>query len=140
MSDLVQKKEKPWLWKTGESGNVNGRPKGSRNAFSAIFVGDLTATWAQHGPDVLRKVAIQDPSRFLGVCASVLPKDVALTIEQQTPGNLDPADWAIVMEVMSAVKQALPDANARPAGDVLAFTLDAIRAHSAKVVDSQDGD
>jgi hypothetical protein len=138
MSDLVQKKDKPWLWKTGESGNVNGRPKGSRNAFSAIFVGDLTATWAQHGPDVLRKVAIQDPSRFLGVCASVLPKDVALTIEQQSPGNLDPADWAIVTEVLQAIKSALPDVADRRPGEVLQLTLDALRAHSAKQV--IDGD
>jgi hypothetical protein len=41
---------------------------------------------------------------------------------------------------MGAIKDALPDASARQPGDVLNFTLDAIRAHSAKVVDSQDGD
>jgi Family of unknown function (DUF5681) len=102
-------------WKTGESGNPAGRPKGSRNAFSQIFVGDLTATWAQHGPDVLSKVAISDPSRFLGVCASVIPKDVALTIEQQSPGNLDPADWAIITEILTAVKETIPNiADRRP--------------------------
>ena len=137
MNDVV---EKPWRWKTGQSGNPAGRPKGSRSAFSAIFVGDLTATWAQHGPDVLRKVAIQDPSRFLGVCASVLPKDVALTIEQQSPGGLDPADWSLITEVLGAIKQAIPDAADRRPGEVLQLTLDALRAHSAKVVDSQDGD
>jgi Family of unknown function (DUF5681) len=137
MNDVV---EKPWRWKTGESGNPGGRPKGSRNAFSLAFIGDLTASWAQHGPDILRKVAINDPSRFLGVCASVLPKDVALSIEQNNPGNLDPEDWAIVMELLQAVKQVIPNIDSRKPGEVLAFTLDAIRAHSAKVVDRQDGD
>jgi Family of unknown function (DUF5681) len=124
-------------WVPGESGNPTGRPKGSRNAFSAIFVGDLTATWAQHGPDVLRKVAISDPSRFLGVCASVLPKDVALTIEQQSPGNLDPADWGIVMEILQAVKESVPNIADRKPGEVLQLTLEALRAHSAKTIEEE---
>jgi hypothetical protein len=126
--------DKPWRWKTGESGNPAGRPKGSRNAFSVAFVGDLTVAWAQHGPEILRKVAISDPSRFLGVCASVLPKDVALSIEQHSPGNLDPADWAIVTELLQAVKQAIPDAADRRPGEVLQWALDAFRAHSAPLI------
>jgi hypothetical protein len=97
----------PNRYKPGESGNPTGRPRGTRNAFSAIFVGDLTASWAKHGPEVLQKVAKSDPARFLGVCASVLPKDVALTIEQNSPGNLDPADWAIITEILTAVARAL---------------------------------
>lgn len=28
--------EKPWLWKPGQSGNPNGRPKGSKN-FTTLF-------------------------------------------------------------------------------------------------------
>ena len=87
MNDVV---EKPWLWKTGESGNLNGRPKGSRNAFSAAFIGDMQASWAKHGAAVLDKVARQDPARFLGVCASIVPRDVALSIEQRLPGGLSP--------------------------------------------------
>jgi hypothetical protein len=121
-------------WKPGESGNPAGRPKGSRNAFSAVFVGDLTASWSEHGPAVLDQVARRDPSRYLGVCATVIPRDVAVSIEQRAPGNLDPADWAIVVEVMNAVKAALPDANARRPGEVMQFVADAIRAHSATLI------
>ena len=81
-----------------------------------------------------------DPTRFLGIAASIVPKDVALTIEQQSPSGLDPADWSLITEVLGAIKQAIPDAADRRPGEVLQLTLDALRAHSAKVVDSQDGD
>ena len=98
MNEVV---EKPWRWKSGESGNPLGRPKGSRNAFSAAFVGDLQASWVQHGPGVLEKVAAQDPGRYLGICASIIPKDVALTVEQRLPGPLSPQD----MEIFQAIRQ-----------------------------------
>jgi hypothetical protein len=130
MSDLVEKKDKPWLWKTGESGNLNGRPKGTRNQFSAAFVGDLSASWAQHGSNVLDQVAKRDPSRYLGVCASLIPKDVSLSIEQRLPGGLSPSDLAI----FQAIKAAIPDANTRQPGEVLEHTLAALRAYSAKPV------
>ena len=111
MNEVV---EKPWRWKSGESGNPLGRPKGSRNAFSAAFVGDLQASWVQHGPGVLEKVAAQDPGRYLGICDSIIPKDVALTVEQRLPGPLSPQD----MEIFQAIRQAIPGANDRQPGEV----------------------
>jgi hypothetical protein len=133
MNDLVQKKDKPWLWKAGESGNVNGRPKGSRSAFSAAFIGDMQASWATHGASVLDVVARKDPSRFLGVCASIVPRDVALSIEQRLPGGLSSQDLAI----FSAIKSSIPDANTRDPSEVLNYVLDAIRAHGAKTIEGE---
>ena len=130
MSDKLTLRGKSTQFSPGESGNLNGRPKGSRNAFSAIFVGDLTASWAQHGPGVLEHVAKRDPSRFLGVCAAVLPKDVALTIEAHS-GALSEPD----MEILRAIRQAIPGANdGSLAEGVLSFVLEAVRAHSAKTI------
>jgi hypothetical protein len=63
-----------------------------------------------------------------------------LTIEQNNPGNLDPADWAIVMELLQAIKEVIPDIADRKPGEVLSLTLDALRAHSGKVVDSRESD
>ena len=67
----------------------------------------------------------------MGVCASVLPKDVALTIEQRLPGGMSAQD----LEIFSAIKAAIPDANDRQPGEVLNFVLDAIRAHGAKTIE-----
>ena len=135
MSNKLSLRGKSTQFKPGESGNVNGRPIGSRNQFSAAFIGDLTVAWREYGPDVLMKVARSDPTRFLGIAASIVPKDVALTIEQQSPGNLDPADWGIITELLTAVRQAIPDVGDRKPGEVLQLTLDALRAHSARTID-----
>jgi len=122
-------------WVTGQSGNPAGKPLGTRSAFSKAFVADLTVAWQEHGVGVLQKVARSDPTRFLGVCASVLPKDVAVSIQEQTPGNLDPQDWAIVMELLQAVKETVPNAADRRPGEVLSFARDAIRSAGAKTID-----
>ncbi len=124
MNGIVKPRGPGVPWKPGESGNPNGRPVGTRSAFSKAFVADLTIAWREHGVAVLQKVARTDPTRFLGIAASIVPKDVALTIEQQSPGNLDPADWALVTEVLQAVKQAIPNVADRRPGEVLQLTLE----------------
>ena len=72
-----------------------------------------------------------EPARFAELCGRLIPKDVQLTIGQRLPGGLDPDDWQIAMEVLQAVKGALPDANQRQPGEVMSFVLAAIRAHNA---------
>jgi hypothetical protein len=47
--------------------------------------------------------------------------EVKLTIEQTLPGNLSAQDWAIMREIIGAVRQAVPDAAHRPAGQVLKY-------------------
>ena len=39
------------MWPPGVSGNPNGRPVGSRTAFSAGFLRDLAEVWQSHGRD-----------------------------------------------------------------------------------------
>jgi hypothetical protein len=122
----------------GESGNLNGRPKGSRTAFSAAFVSDLMVSWAEHGAKILDQVAKRDPVRFLGVAASVCPKDVSLSIQERgNPGNLSNEDWAILTEVMQAIKLAIPDAESRPPSEVLTLVRDAIQAHTARTIEGE---
>ena len=55
-----------------------GRPVGSRSQFSASFLRDMAASWSKAGPDVLAKVARNDPSRYLAVCSTLIPKDVTI--------------------------------------------------------------
>jgi hypothetical protein len=46
--------------------------------------------------------------------------------------NLSPSDWNLMMQILDAVKSAIPDAANRPAGEVLEFVLGALRNCPAK--------
>ena len=45
------------------------------------------------------------------VVASILPKDILVNVHQQTPGNLDPEECAILRRVIDLIQQ-----NAKGAG------------------------
>lgn len=60
VSEGNTKPEKPWLWKPGQSGNPNGRPKGAKNKVTIIreyVEQELTEMLAEDAQAVL-KVAI----------------------------------------------------------------------------------
>jgi hypothetical protein len=64
----------------GVSGNPAGRVRGSRNRLSDSFVSDLHACWEKHGIAALERVACQQPDVLVKVIASILPKDISLTV------------------------------------------------------------
>jgi hypothetical protein len=113
-------------WPPGVSGNPNGRPVGSRSAFSAGFTRDLAEVWAEKGKASMLYTAEKQPAVFFATCARLLPNDVRVTVEQSLPGNLSMEDWATMREIVDAVRQAIPDAAQRPAGEVLQHMLTAL--------------
>jgi Family of unknown function (DUF5681) len=103
-----------WLWHQGQSGNPNGRPISSRNRLTEQFLADVSATWHQHGAAILDKMAKDEPFRFDDLYSRLVPKDVQLTLESPLPGNLEPADWQAMLELLGAVKTAMPDDRSSP--------------------------
>ena len=51
-------------WRPGQSGNLNGRPVGSRSAFS--FTRDLAEVWADKGKAAMLYTAEKQPGVFFG--------------------------------------------------------------------------
>lgn len=121
----------------GVSGNPYGRPLGSRNKLVEDFLRDATDAWRKHGADALDRMALTDPSGFVKAMASLVPKDVALTVSQRLPGGLEPDDWSVTLELLRAIKEALPGANDRQPGEVMQFVLQAIQAATAKTIDAE---
>ena len=108
-------------WPPGVSGNPNGRPVGSRSAFSAGFTRDLAEVWAEKGKASMLYTAEKQPATFFATCARLLPNDVRVTVEQSLPGNLSAQDWQVMREIVEAVKLAVPDASSKPPGEVLEY-------------------
>jgi hypothetical protein len=67
------------------------------------------------------KTARTNPAVFFATCARLIPNDVRVTVEQSLPGNLSQADWALMREIVEAVKLAVPDAADKPPGQVLEY-------------------
>jgi hypothetical protein len=113
----------------GVSGNLNGRPVGhrTRHQFSVAFAEDLAEVWAQHGKSSMLHTARSNPETFFAVCSKLVPKDVELTVRQLYSGALDATD----LQILHAIRDAIPNANAMAPEAVLQFTLDAIRSYDA---------
>ena len=47
---------------------------------------------------------MNNPEKILEVMARVLPKEVAVSVEQRAPGNLEPESWATLRRVLDLIE------------------------------------
>jgi hypothetical protein len=60
----------------------------SRQKISERLLADLAVVWETHGASVLERLAITDPGKLAQIAYGLLPRDVFISVEQRTPGNL----------------------------------------------------
>ena len=87
--------------------------------------------WEHQGESVLRRLAIEDPGKLAQIAYGLLPRDVFISVEQRTPGNLDPADWEILRRVVDLIKVNAPGGELGP---TLELIESALRADQAKLI------
>jgi len=68
-------------------GHSPGRPKGARNRLQSTFLHALADDFEQHGADAIRICRVEEPSRYIQIVASLMPKE--LEIEQSIASDLD---------------------------------------------------
>jgi hypothetical protein len=69
---------KPYAFKPGQSGNPAGRPKGSRNKLGEAFIEALHDDFLDNGAATIARVREEDPTAYVKVCASLLPKELKI--------------------------------------------------------------
>jgi hypothetical protein len=121
-------------WKPGQSGNPKGRPIGARQKISEQLLADLAVIWEQQGESVLRRLALEDPGKLATIAYGLLPRDVFISVEQRTPGNLDPDEWAILRRVIDLIQV---NAKGAELGPVLETIENALRADQAKMIEAE---
>jgi hypothetical protein len=122
-------------WKPGESGNPAGRPLGSRNKLSESVIQDIAADWAIGGPETIARVRMTDPATYFRVVASILPKDVLVNVQQQTPGNLSAEDWALMVDLVRLIKSSSPEGAKALPSELAPVIEDSIRSYFAKPIE-----
>ena len=128
MNPNLTEVSKATQWKPGQSGNSNGRPVGTRQAFSAGFYRDLAEVWAAHGKDAMLDTATKQPATFLAIAAKLIPAQMQVTLQETLPAGLSLDDWATLREVLSAVREGLPEADQMRPGEVFERVLGALKA------------
>jgi hypothetical protein len=88
----------------------------------------------KHGASVLQRLAVTDPGKLAQIAYGLLPRDVFISVEQRTPGNLDPDEWAILRRVIDLIQQ---NAKGAELGPVLETIENALRADQAKMIDAE---
>ena len=68
-------------YKPGQSGNLSGRPTGSRVKLSEAFLAALHADFAVHGRETIERVRGEKPEAYLKVVASILPKQLEVSAD-----------------------------------------------------------
>jgi len=133
----LQKKHSGLIpWKPGQSGNPNGRPLGARARISEKLLADLAAVWEESGRDVLAGLVTTDPGKLATIAYGLLPRDVFISVEQRTPGNLDPEAWATLRRVLDLIQQCAP-AGSDPA-KVFETIENALRAEHATLIGTSE--
>lgn len=69
-------------FKPGESGNPAGRPRGARSKLGEAFIADMLADWSEHGQAAIATVRQGDPTQYVKVVASILPKEVNVKVNE----------------------------------------------------------
>jgi hypothetical protein len=71
---------------------LGGRPKGARNKLGEDFIHALHDDFALHGAGVIAEVRADKPSDYMKIIASILPKELKVTVdplEELSDADLD---------------------------------------------------
>ena len=76
------KKARAALFRPGVSGNPAGRPRGSKNKLTELFLKTIVDDFATHGAEAISTLRKRDPATYVRLIAFLVPRDLVLKSEQ----------------------------------------------------------
>ena len=99
----------------GQSGNPGGKPVAARNKLQGDFVKALADDFAMHGEKAIQEMRENDPSGYIRMIASLMPKpkefDVERPFDEFTDEQLD-AEIVTIRAILAAQSDGSNGANA----------------------------
>ena len=96
----------------------------------------MSEVWNDHGKAVLERLAVTEPAKLAQIAYGLLPRDVFISVESRTPGNLDPDEWRVLVDLVRLIKASAPDGAEALPSDMVPALEETVRAHFAKPVES----
>lgn len=102
-------------WKAGSSPNPGGKPVRARNKINAAFLNALIEEFDKSGKKAIKECAENDPSTFVRVCASLLPKEIEISrpLDDIPDEQLD----AAILAVRTILAAQNPDNGTNGSGE-----------------------
>jgi len=124
----------PAWQKGGPSPNPAGRPMAARQRLGEKIITNIAALWEEEGEAVLRRLIAEDPATFAKLAFQVLPKEALISVQQSTPGGLEPEQWVRLREILAMVERVAPVGTSPEA--VLTAIESGLRAEFAQPVEA----
>jgi hypothetical protein len=107
----------------------------ARQRISEKLLSDLSEVWEKHGKTVLEVLAVTEPGKLAQIAYGLPPRDVFISVAPTTPGNLEPDEWRVLVDLVRLIKASAPEgANALPS-DLTPALEETVRAHFARPIE-----
>ena len=60
-----------------------------------------------------------------------------ISVESRTPGNLDPDEWRVLVDLVRLIKSSAPEGAKALPTEIVPAIEETVRAHFAKLVDAE---